>query len=89
LPRLEDLDALDIWFLGPAVGLAFGQHTGFCPFRVAASRDAVGPELGRRVRGEMDQDTVRINMARAAALAHLAAGIGGFEFDAHDYSVMK
>jgi hypothetical protein len=89
LPCLDDLDGLDIRFLAPAVGLAFGQHTGFCPFRVAASPDALGPELGRRVRGEMDQETVRINMARAAALVHLAAGIGGLEFDAHDYSVMK
>jgi hypothetical protein len=29
---------------------------------------------------------VRINMARAAALVHFAAGIGGFELEAHDYS---
>jgi hypothetical protein len=28
-------------------------------------------------------------MARAAALVHLATGIGGLELDAHDYSVMK
>jgi hypothetical protein len=28
-------------------------------------------------------------MARAAALVYLAAGIGGLELDAHDYSVMK
>jgi len=32
---------------------------------------------------------VRINMARAAALVHLAVSIGGLELDAHDYSVMK
>jgi hypothetical protein len=32
---------------------------------------------------------VRIDMARAAALVHLATGIGGLELDAHDYSVMK
>jgi hypothetical protein len=70
--------------LAPTGGLAFGQHPAFCPFRVAASCDALGPELGRRVRGEMDQETVRINMARAAALVRLAAGIGGLEFDAHD-----
>jgi len=75
--------------LAPADGLAFGQRTAFCPFRVAASRDALGPELGRRVPGEMDQETVRVNMACAAALMHLAAGIGGLEFDAHDDSVMK
>ena len=59
------------------------------PFGVAAGRDALGPEVARRVRGEMDHDTVRINMARAAALVHLAARIGGLELDAHDYSVMK
>jgi hypothetical protein len=45
--------------------------------------------LGQRLLGEMDHETVRINMARAAALVHLAAGIGGLELDAHDYSVMK
>jgi hypothetical protein len=32
---------------------------------------------------------VRINMARAAALVQLAAGISGFELDPHEYSVMK
>ena len=50
---------------------------------------ALGPELARRVRGELDHDAVRIDVARAAALVHLAAGIGGLELDAHDYSVMK
>jgi hypothetical protein len=89
LPCIKDLDSLDLRSLAPTGGLVFGQHTAFCPFGVAASRDALGPELGRRVRGEMDQETVRINMARAAALVHLAAGIGGLEFDVHDYSVMK
>ena len=48
-----------------------------------------GPQVARRMRGEMDHDTVRINMARAAALVCLATGIGGLELDAHDYSVMK
>ena len=41
------------------------------------------PELARRVRGEMDHEAVRINTARAAALVHLAGGIGGLELDAH------
>src|SRR5215831_9939003 len=59
------------------------------PFGVAAGRDALGPEVARRVRGEMDHETVRINVARAAALVHLAAGIDGLELDAHEYSVMK
>jgi hypothetical protein len=30
---------------------------------------------------------VRINMARAAALVHFAAGIGGLELNAHGYLV--
>ena len=86
---VEDLDGVDIRLFAPAIGIAFGQRTACCPFGVAAGRDALGPEVARRVRGEMDHETVRINMARAAALVHLAAGIGGLELDAHDYSVMK
>ena len=89
MPRLKDLDGLDTRFLAPAMGLAFGQRWVCCPFGVAAGRDALGPEVARRVRGEMDHETMRINMARAAALVHLAAGIGGLKLDAHDYSVMK
>jgi hypothetical protein len=86
---VEDLDGVDIRLFAPAIGIAFRQRTACCPFGVAAGRDALGPEVARRVRGEMDHETVRINMARAAALVHLAAGIGGLELDAHDYSVMK
>jgi hypothetical protein len=89
LPRLEDLDGLDIRFFAPTAGIAFGQRTACRPFGVAAGRDALGPELARWVRGEMDHETVRINMARAAALVHLAGRVGGLELDAHDYSVMK
>ena len=59
------------------------------PFSVAAGRDALGPELARRVRGEVDHDAVRVDVARAAALVHPAGGIGGLELDPHDYSVMK
>jgi len=89
LPRRKDLYGLDIRIFAPAAGFALGQRTASHPFGVAAGRNALGPELARRVRGEMDHETVGINMARAAALAHLAAGIGGLELDAHDYSVMK
>ena len=89
LPRLKDLDGLDTRFLAPAARFALGQRTASHPFGVAAGRDALGPEVARRVRGEMDHETVRIDMARAAALVHLATGIGGLELDAHDYSVMK
>ena len=86
---VEDLDGVDVRFLAPAIGIAFGQRTACCPFGVAAGRDALGPEVARRVRGEMDHETVRINMARAAALVYFATGIGGLELDAHNYSVMK
>ena len=89
LPRLKDLDGLDAGVLAPAGGLAFGHGRAAGPFGVAAGRDALGPELARRMRGEMDQETVRINTACAAALVHLAGCIGGLKLDAHDYSVMK
>ena len=89
MPRLKDLDGLDTRFLAPAAGFALGQRTASHPFGVAAGRDALGPELARRVRGEVDYETVRINVTCAAALMHLAAGIGGLELEAHDYSVMK
>ena len=86
---VEDLDGVDIRLLAPTIGIAFGQRTACDPFSMAAGRDALGPEGARRMRGEMDHETVRINMARGAALVYLAAGIGGLELDAHDYSVMK
>ena len=86
---VEDLDGLDIRFFAPAANIAFSKRTACRPFGVTAGRDALGPEVARRARGEMDHETVRINMACAAALVHLAAGIGGLELDAHDDSVMK
>ena len=89
LPRLKDLDGLDTRFLAPAAGFALGQRTASHPFGMAAGRDALGPELARRVRGEVDHDAVRVNVARAAALVHVAGGIGGLELDPHDCSVMK
>jgi len=78
---VEDLDGLDIRIFAPAGGIAFGQRTASRPFGVAEGRDAPGPELARRVRGEMDHEAVRINTARAAALVHLAGRIGGLELD--------
>ena len=86
---VEDLDGLDVRILAPAGGLAFGQRTACRPFSVAAGRDALGPELAWRVRGKMDHDAMRVDVARAAALVHLAVSIGGLELDAHDYCVMK
>ena len=86
---VEDLDGVDIRFFAPAISIAFGQRKACYPFGVAAGRDALWPEVARRMHGKMDHETVGINMARAAALVYLAAGIGGLELDAHDYSVMK
>ena len=48
-----------------------------------------GTSLGQRVRGEVDHDAVRVDVPHAAALVHLAGGIGGLELDPHHYSVMK
>ena len=56
---------------------------------VAEGHDALGPELARRARGEVDHDAVRVDVAHAAALVHPAGGIGGLELDPHDCSVMK
>jgi hypothetical protein len=68
---------------------AAGQRMACWPFGVAAGSDALGPEVARRVRCEVDHETVRINMTRAAALVHLATRIGDLELDAHDYSDVK
>jgi hypothetical protein len=89
LPRLKNLDGLHIRFLAPAAGFALGQRTASHPFGVAAGRDALGPEVTWRVRGEVNHDAVRVDVAHAATLVHLAGAIGGLELDAHDYSVMK
>ena len=89
LPRLEDLDGLDMRILAPAGGLAFGHRTASLPFGVAARRDACGPELARRVRGEVDHDAVRVDTPHAAAFVHLAGSIDGLELDPHACSVMK
>jgi len=89
LPRLEDLDGLDIRFLAPSAGLSFGRRRAFLPFGVAERRNACGPEPARWLRGEVDHDAVRVDADCAAALVDLAAGIDGLELDAHDYSVMK
>ena len=60
MPRVKDLDGLYIRIFAPPGGLAFGHRTAARPFGVAAGRDALGPEFARRVRGEMDHETVRI-----------------------------
>ena len=64
-PRLNYLDGLHIQFLAPAAGIAFGQRTAFRPFGVAAGRDALGPELARRVRGEVDHHAMAIRRTLA------------------------
>ena len=89
MPRFKDLNGLDIQIFTPAAALALGQRTGSCPFGVAAGRDALGPEFARWVRGKMDHETVRINMARGAALMHPPVTVGDLELEAQSYSVMK
>jgi hypothetical protein len=79
LLRREDLDVLDGRFLAPAAGSAFGQRTAFHPFSVGARRDALGPKLARRVRGEVDHNAMRVDVLLASALARPAGGIGGLE----------
>jgi hypothetical protein len=59
---VEDLDGVDIRLLAPTIGIAFGQRTACDPFSMAAGRDALGPEGARRMRGEMDHETVRIDI---------------------------
>ena len=86
---VEDLDGLDERIFAPAAGIAFGQRTACRPLGVAAGRDALGPALVWRVRGEVDHDAMAVEAAHAAALVHLAVSIGGLELDAHDYCVMK
>src|SRR5262249_47330186 len=49
LPRLEDLDGLDIRFLAPAANAPFGQCKASPPFGAAVGRHALGPELAGRV----------------------------------------
>jgi len=80
---VEDLDGVDIRSFAPAIGIALDQRTAFCPFGVAAGRDALGPALVWRVRGEVDHDAMAVEAAHAAALVHLAVSIGGLELDAH------
>ena len=69
MPRLEDLDDIYIRIFAPPGGLAFDHRTAARPFGVAAGRDALGPEFARRVRGEMDHETVRILTDQETALA--------------------
>ena len=69
--------------LAPVAGFALGQYTASHPFSVAEGRDAIGPLLARRVRGEVDHDAVRVDVAHAAALMPLAGGIGGLELNPH------
>jgi hypothetical protein len=82
LLHLKNLDGLDMRVFAPAAGFALGQRTGSRPFGVAAGRNALGPEVARRVGGEMDHETMRINMPRAAAPVHPPVTIGDFELEA-------
>jgi hypothetical protein len=71
LPRLKDLDGFDTRFLTPAAGFALGQRKALLPLSVAEGCDALGPELARQVRGEVDYNAVRVDVAQAAALCTL------------------
>jgi hypothetical protein len=64
--------------------MAFGKRTACRPFGVAAGRDALGPELARRVRGEMDHGAMRVDVARAAALARLTRSKPSVNFSTLD-----
>src|SRR5262245_35668230 len=83
LPRLEDLDGFDIRFLAPAASTAFGQRKASRPFGAAEGRDALGPELARRVRGEVDHHAMAVEAAHAGALVRLAVLVDSLELDAH------
>jgi hypothetical protein len=85
---VKNLDGLYIRVFAPAARFALGQRKTSCPFGVAAGRDAPGPEVARGVRGEMDHETVRINVARVAALMHPPVTINDLELEQED-SVMK
>src|SRR5262245_40852387 len=83
LPRLEDLDGLDIRFLAPAASTAFGQRTASRPLGAAVGRHALGPELVGRVRSEVDHHAMAVYAAHAGALVQLAVLVDSPELDAH------
>src|SRR5262249_17340019 len=83
LPRLEDLDILDILFLAPAGSTPFGQRKASRPFGAAEGRHALGPELAGRVRGEVDHHAMAVEAAHAGAGVRLAVLVDSLELDAH------
>src|SRR5262249_7812306 len=83
VPRLEDLDILDIQFLAPAASTPFGQRRASRPFGAAEGRHALGPELAGRARGEMDHHTMAVEAAHAGAVVQPAVLVDGLELDAH------
>src|SRR5262249_17598224 len=83
LPRLEDLNGLDILFLAPAASTPFGQRKASRPFGAAEGRHALGPELARRVLGEVDHHAMAVEAAHAGALVRLTVLVDSLELDAH------
>src|SRR5262249_15461503 len=83
LPRLEDLNGLDIRFLAPAASTPFGRRKASRPFGAAEGRHALGPELAGRARGEMDHHTMAVEAAHAGAVVQLSLLLDGLELDAH------
>jgi len=69
-------------FLAPVAGLALGQRTASRPFGAAVGRHALGPELTRRVRGEVDHHAMAVEAAHAGALVWLAVLVNSLELDA-------
>jgi len=70
-------------FLAPAAGAPFGPRNASRPFGAAVGRDALGPELARRVRGEVDHHAMAVRAAHASALVQLAVLVDSPELDAH------
>src|SRR5262249_10919896 len=72
LPGLEHLDLEHVRLLAPVAGLALGEFARARPLGAAVGRHALGPELTRRVRGEVDHHAMAVDTAHASALVQLA-----------------
>src|SRR5262249_30005862 len=83
LPRLEDLNGLDVRVLAPAASTPFGQRKASRPFGAAEGRHALGPELAGRVCGEVDHHAMAVEAAHAGAVVRLAVLVDSLELDAH------
>src|SRR5262249_58125115 len=64
-------------------GLALGEFARARPLGAAVGRHALGPELTRRVRGEVDHHAMAVDTAHASALVQLAVLVDSLELGAH------